>query len=1038
MKNKLISFMLTISIIFMAFFLSSNKTYAASYLDDKKEEVVELDVAGAEALAQTDDGYVWIGQYSGLVRYDSKNMVTYNKFIENDVEYEVINIRNIISDENDLYILTYKNLFLYSNYTFKNLDLNLDALCKANYISSTDIECIDFDMDEENNIIYICSNLGIIIYDVTNKTSTMPAETAGKRTTEIVVDTTRSCYYYNYNGAIYTSNGHKTIVEDVLVLDLYIYDNNLLIGLSAGLISYNLEKNKLDTSKFSYLTDQVNIMIYSSFDDALFVGCNKEGVYCINLSTNKYSIIDNLKNKIDLVDLLVDYEGNLWVASHNVSNSGVSIITKNDLSNLLYSDVVWNKFETKPTIYAIERYLDTLYIATNKGLFFFDLYNNCINPQTGNNAVMDAVEAYYVNKGYDIEEDAQEFKYDFRNVEVLNNKLYFLDYGLGLIEYDPATFAVTIYDYDYLSADSNINKIIEAQGKTILMQNIVYMRSIKAFDDYLVIGCQGGILIKFKDGKSTIYNIGKTILYINSNDNGDILFNHTQGIFKIDQAFENVEEIATEKTITGNRLKFFSDGDSIYYNLNSRFFRADLVDGSYVSTEIVIPYIKGSIVELAKIKYKDTNNNEVYKYVIASTSQIYITDSLDSSNLDEYGKLIKYDLYDSTNGLESIQANTSGYYDESDSKYYFQTTNGVLVYDFSVDKENVVPFKLAVDHVDVDGTKYYGNNISLNKFTNRLEIDLSILAFRPTKGYTIYCKLEGVDSDYIQFSDTTTNISYTNLSGGSYTFKAYVIDEYGQASNEISISINKPKRVTEEAWFWVLMIILAILLILGFNFIVIKRRTKKAEKRANEYREITVESIEAIARTIDAKDSYTNGHSKRVGIYSREIARALNLSQDEIDNIYYIALLHDIGKISIPLEIINKPGRLTDEEFEIMKTHTTAGAKILDGISTIPHIVEGAKYHHERYGGGGYPTGIKGEEIPFIARIICCADCYDAMATRRTYKEPYSKEKIISEFERCKNTQFDPKIADVVIKLIKEDRLRYGTELKEENKDKKE
>ena len=121
--------------------------------------------------------------------------------------------------------------------------------------------------------------------------------------------------------------------------------------------------------------------------------------------------------------------------------------------------------------------------------------------------------------------------------------------------------------------------------------------------------------------------------------------------------------------------------------------------------------------------------------------------------------------------------------------------------------------------------------------------------------------------------------------------------------------------------------------------------------------------------------------------------------------------------------ILNKPGKLTDEEFAIMKSHTTKGAKILADISTIPNIVEGAKYHHERYGGGGYPEGLKGEEIPYIARIICCADCYDAMATRRVYKDPYPKEKIIDEFEKCKNTQFDPKIADVVIKLIKEGKL---------------
>lgn len=242
----------------------------------------------------------------------------------------------------------------------------------------------------------------------------------------------------------------------------------------------------------------------------------------------------------------------------------------------------------------------------------------------------------------------------------------------------------------------------------------------------------------------------------------------------------------------------------------------------------------------------------------------------------------------------------------------------------------------------------------------------------------------------------------------------------------------KTKHIYEYPAFWIIIVIVGGLLLAAVNVYLIGNKIKKAVEREEEYKAITLEAIEAIARTIDAKDTYTNGHSKRVGIYSREIAKALDLPEEQIENIYYIALLHDIGKIAIPGNILNKPGKLTDEEFEIMKSHTTAGAKILEGISTIPDIVAGAKYHHEKYGGGGYPTGIKGEEIPFIARIICCADCYDAMATKRVYKEPYSKEKIISEFERCKEIQFDPKIADVVIKLIKEDRLRAGQEEKKE------
>ena len=148
------------------------------------------------------------------------------------------------------------------------------------------------------------------------------------------------------------------------------------------------------------------------------------------------------------------------------------------------------------------------------------------------------------------------------------------------------------------------------------------------------------------------------------------------------------------------------------------------------------------------------------------------------------------------------------------------------------------------------------------------------------------------------------------------------------------------------------------------------------------------------------------------------------MNSDEVDNIYYIALLHDIGKIAIPDSILNKPGKLTDSEFKVMKSHTTRGGEILQGISTIPQIKEGAKSHHEKYDGSGYPEGLKGQDIPFVARIICCADCFDAMASKRVYKEPFTQDVIINEFERCSGTQFDPEIAKVVIDLISSGKLR--------------
>ena len=223
--------------------------------------------------------------------------------------------------------------------------------------------------------------------------------------------------------------------------------------------------------------------------------------------------------------------------------------------------------------------------------------------------------------------------------------------------------------------------------------------------------------------------------------------------------------------------------------------------------------------------------------------------------------------------------------------------------------------------------------------------------------------------------------------------------------------------------------ILAVAAIVLLNILIIRIKTKQSLKRQLEYKNITVESIQAIARTIDAKDEYTNGHSIRVGYYSKIIAENLNMSSDEVDNIYYIALLHDIGKIAIPDSILNKPGRLTEEEFAVMKSHTTRGARILQGISTIPHIIEGAKSHHEKYDGTGYPEGLKGENIPYVARIIGCADCFDAMASKRVYKAPFNLDTIIAEFRRCSGTQFDPQIAKVVVMLIETGKLKpYAAE----------
>ena len=197
----------------------------------------------------------------------------------------------------------------------------------------------------------------------------------------------------------------------------------------------------------------------------------------------------------------------------------------------------------------------------------------------------------------------------------------------------------------------------------------------------------------------------------------------------------------------------------------------------------------------------------------------------------------------------------------------------------------------------------------------------------------------------------------------------------------------------------------------------------KVQEKTRQIEQISFETIATIASMIEAKDSYTKGHSVRVSEYSARLAKELGWSEDKIGNLRYVALLHDIGKVGIPDSVLNKPGKLNEIEFSVIKSHTSIGGDILNDIKTIAGVSLGAKYHHERYDGKGYPTGVAGEDIPEIARIICIADAYDAMNSKRIYRDNLSKDEIYSQLENGKGTQFDPKLTDLFLKLLDEDKL---------------
>ena len=327
---------------------------------------------------------------------------------------------------------------------------------------------------------------------------------------------------------------------------------------------------------------------------------------------------------------------------------------------------------------------------------------------------------------------------------------------------------------------------------------------------------------------------------------------------------------------------------------------------------------------------------------------------------------------------------------------------------------------LSLDSEKVDipsDNRRKGFRVEVAPDVKRLIIKYTGISFVSSEQVQFRTKLEGFDN---KFSDWTTErtASFTNLKPGNYTFHVIARNADGiQSNTEATLIIVKKAYLWQKIWFKSVLSLIIVCVISYFVYL----RFAAYRKRQKEIEKLSIEVTMALSQTIDAKDKYTKGHSNRVAKYSRMLAEALGEDEKTQEKIYYVALLHDIGKIGVPNAIINKPGKLTDEEYEIIKTHPVIGSDILKTISSMPEISIGARSHHERFDGRGYPDGLAGENIPWIARIIGVADAYDAMTSNRSYRSYLPQNVVRTEFVKCSGVQFDPRVADAMLTLIDAD-----------------
>ena len=468
--------------------------------------------------------------------------------------------------------------------------------------------------------------------------------------------------------------------------------------------------------------------------------------------------------------------------------------------------------------------------------------------------------------------------------------------------------------------------------------------------------------------------------------------------------------------------------DGLPSDIVMRLKRDPKRDLIWIVTSSAIAYMTPDYKVTTIKEFPYTNNFDLYMNSqgdmwVLSSNGIYVTPV---KEMLANGKINPV-YYSLANGLPCIT--TANSYSEltPDGDLYIAGSTGVCKVNIEQTFEDVNDLKAVVPFVEADGKTLYPDEtgvFTIPESTQKLTIPSYVFNYSLSNPQ-VSLQLEGFErsSTTVSRSDMVP-IDYTNLRGGTYHYVMQLKDNMGRGNKVVSVQITKEKAFYEEAWFYIVTGIAALLALGLIVRFYVQRKTQKLEKKQKETMALVGGITEAFAKVIDMKDRYTNGHSTRVAKYTAMLAKELGYDEETVEKYYRIALLHDIGKIGVPPEVLNKPGKLTDEEFEIIKSHTTLGYEALKQITIMPELATGAQAHHERPDGRGYPNHLTGDEIPRVAQIIAVADCFDAMYSNRPYRNRMNFEKVVSIIKEVSGTQLASDVVDAFLRLVEQGELR--------------
>lgn len=924
-----------------------------------------LPTSEANAIVQTGNGFIYIGSYGGLIRYDGVNFTRF------DSSTGITSVVSLYVDSKDrLWVGTNDSgLVLYENGGFTFFD-------KDEGLTSLSIRSITED------------NAGNIVFGTTEGLGYIDGANTLRMLSDSVVETkylkqmTRGSdgliYGCTLDGICFCIDGlkitHSFSGEDIGIgmatCITPVPENNGIVWIGTDestVVRGNMFEDMKDRSAFSVLPN-VNINGICPTADGSFRVCSDNGIGIL-APDGSCSQLEDIPMNNSVEDMMTDYEGNLWFVS---SRQGVMKLVHNDFSDISRSAGLESRVVNTTCLYNGD-----LYIGTDTGLQLVDGNNN-----QKSNYLTELLEGIRIRC---IKADSK-------------NRLWFCTYSdKGLICYEGGE-KVTFYNTKTGLKSDRVRAMTELSDGTVAAATSAGVTFIK----------DGEIMGTF--GESS--GIGNTeILTVCEGDNGELyLGSDGGGIFIINRDGSVVKQLGLE--------------DGLRSEVIMRIKKDPARDGCWVITGNSLAYMENdSVRTLSNFPY--SNNFDLFfdnigRVWILSSSGIY---AVGIENLLS-GEDIEYSFYDVKCGLPSVATANSRSCLSEDGTLYIAGMTGVSAININREQEDETDIKLAVPFVDIDDTTVTikdGETVRVPASCKRLTIYGYALTFGLSNPRLSYI-MEGFDDKNVTLSRQELQpVSYTNLEHGEYTFRLAVINTMtGRETESISVTFVKEKAFFEEIWFWALMLLLTVAAALTALLTFARIKNRRLMKKQDEDRIFMNQIIRAFAKCIDFKDKYTNGHSFRVAKYTALVAERMGYMGQQVTDIYNIGLLHDIGKIAVPDNILGKPGKLTEEEFRVISKHPRQGYDILKEIEVRPELAVGAGYHHEHIDGTGYPFGKKGDEIPEIAQIIAVADTFDAMNSTRPYRKQMKMEDIISEMRRIAGTQLNAHIVDVFLEIVAE------------------